>query len=503
MPVIEHLMTKLDSLLILVNSMDTAEKRYFQINTKMHEGKKDYKILFDLILQSGLSIDLIKTKFKKHKPEGSFEVACNHLYNLLIDKLSARDSEKEVEFQVLKAYQQARFLFRRNVFDDAFQLIEKYKQIALEYELFSQFLLLAKLEVRFHNQLEFKEIDETKLVKLQSKIESVSRQQRAIENHTGLYNLISIRQSKQGIVRNETEKEKLNDLAFNELQAVSGQIKNSFEAQKLHLLFQSAYFMKTANPKSSLKVYYELNELFENNRKLWGNPPYFYLNHVKGILNNLRWFGKYEEMPFFIDKMKGLLTQYSSGKIFIQNLIYLFESLILTDQRKYAEALQHLESQVAELTEKIASQPFVSRSELALQQSTVYFWNHDYKRATKIIRPILTAGKPFLQVPQVKTMRYINMLIHLEQNDFDYLDSEIRSFERSLKKKEKLVRSEEILLNVVRLCCRQTNLTKKMRYIKEQIHSLLELKHDPYENQFLRTFDFIQWMETKIKQPST
>ncbi len=48
-------MSKLDSLIILINSMDTAEKRYFQINTKMHEGKKDYQILFDLIHQSGSS----------------------------------------------------------------------------------------------------------------------------------------------------------------------------------------------------------------------------------------------------------------------------------------------------------------------------------------------------------------------------------------------------------------------------------------------------------------
>jgi hypothetical protein len=492
-------MSKLDSLLLLINSMDTVEKRYFQINTKMHEGKKDYQILFGLIDQSGLSMEMVKTKFKKHKPEGSFDITCNHLYNLLVDKLSAKDSEKEIEFQVLKAYQQAKFLFKRNLFDDAFQLIEKYKPLALEFELFSQFLLLAKLEIRFYNQQEFKDADENKLVKLQSKIESVSRQQRAIENHTGLYNLISIRQAKQGIVRNEAEKEKLNDLAFNELQAVSGQIKNSFEAQKLHLLFQSAYFMKTANPKSSLKVYYELNELFENNRKLWGNPPYFYLNHLKGILNNLRWFGKYGEMPFFIDKIKRLLIEYPSGKIFIQNLIYLFESLILTDQQKYREALLHLENQETELNEKTASQPFISRAELALQQATVYFWNQEYKKAGKIIRPLLNAGKPFLQIPQIKTMRYINMLIHFEQNDFDYLDSEIRSFERSPKKKEKLFRSEEIILNVIRLCSRQTSFQKKTKYIEDQIKTLQELKNDPYENQFLRSFDFIHWMEITLK----
>ena len=488
-------MSKLDSLIVLINSMDTADKRYFQLNTKMYEGKKDYQLLFEFIHQSGLTTDSVKTNFKKHRPEGSFEITCNHLYHLLLNKLSVKDAEKEVEFQVFKAYQQAKFLEKRNLFDDAFQLIEKHKAIALEFELFSHFLLLAKLEIRFHHQLEFNDIDENKLVKLQAKIESVSRQQRAIENHTGLYDLISIRQIKQGTIRNEAEKEKLNDLAFNELQAVSGQVKNSFEAQKLHLLFQSAYFMKTANPKSSLKVYYELNELFENNRKLWGDPPYLYLNHLKGILDNLRWFGHYDGMPFFIDKMKSLLSGQNQAKSYIQNLIFLFESLILTDQQKYEEALNHLEKQVSELTEKNTSLPYVFRAEVVLQLATVYFWNQEFKKLFRIIRPLLNVGKPFLQLPQVKTIRFMNMLIHLEQNNFDYLDSEIRSFERALKKKNKLFRSEEIMLNVIKLCNRQTDRKKKAKFIEEQIRTLQGLKHDPYENQLLKTFDFIHWLE--------
>lgn len=491
-------MTKLDSLLILINSMDSAEKRYFQMNTKMHEGKKDYNLLFDLIQQSDATTDTIKTKYKKQKPNASLEITCIHLYNLLLEKLSRKDAEKDIELQILKAYQQAKFLFNRNLYSDAYQIIEKYKTIALEFEFFSPYLMLAKLEIRLYNQLEFIDMNENTLVKLQSKIDSVSRQQRAIENHTGLYNLISIRQIKEGTIRSEAEKEKLNDLAFNELQAVSGQTKNSFEAQKLHLLFQSAYFMKTANPKSSLKVYYELNELFENNHNLWGNPPHLYLNHLKGILNNLRWFGHYSEMPFFIEKMKVVLYNQPLGKNFIQNLIYLFESLILTDQQKYKEALVHLEKQGIELLEKSTSQPFVSRAELVLQISTVYFWNKEYKKALKIIRPLLNVGKPFLQFSQIKTIRFLNILIHYELNDFDYLDSEIRSFERDLVKRNKYFKSEEIILKGIKQCSKENNREKSIKNMREQIEKLEQLKTDPFENHLLKTFGFIHWFKTKL-----
>ncbi len=495
-------MSKLDSLIVLINSMDSADKRYFGLHSQLYEGEKDYLLLYQLILKSALDADLVKSTFKKMRPKASFEITCNHLYQSLLDKLSAKDTETEAEFLVLKAYQQARFLFKRNLCNESLLLIRKFKKLALEYELFSHFLLLAKLEIRIYNQLGFDQMNEDELVRKQSKIESVSRQQRAIENHTGLYNLISLRQIKQGPVRNETEKEKLNDLAFNELQAISGQNKDSFEARKLHLLFQSAYFIKTVNPKSSLKVYYELNELFENNRKLWGNPPFFYLNHIHGILNNLRWFGNYQEMPYFLEKLKALLSEFSSAQYNIQPLIFIFESLILTDQKLYDEALNHLNQELDGIAERMANLTFATQAEIALQAAVVYFWNRNYKLALKMIRPILNAGKPFNQLPQTKPVRFLNILIHCELGDQDYLESEIRSVERDLKKRGKPLKSEEIILKSVLLMLNEMDLRKRNKKLQKHKETLLYLKNNPFEQQLLSSFDYIVWIESRINPAS-
>lgn len=493
-------MSKLDSLIVLINSMDNADKRYFGLHSKIYEGEKDYQLLYQIIQKSNFDADSVKTEFRKLRPKASFEITSNHLYQALLEKLSAKDTESEIEFQLLKAYQQARFLFKRNLPQESLNLIRRFKPVALENELFSHFLLLAKLEIRIFDQLEFEQIDEDTLVKMQSKIESVSRQQRAIENHTGLYNLISLRQIKQGAVRNEAEKTKLNDLAFNELQAVSGQNKDSFEAQKLHLLFQSAYFMKTANPKSSLKVYYELNDLFENNRKLWGNPPYFYISHIHGILNNLRWFGNYNEMPYFIDKLKNLQKEFPTAGATIQPLIFRFESLILTDQHLFTDALLHLQKSPEELTEKYLGLSFPSQAEVALQTATVHFFTGNFKQALKIIRPVLNAGKPFSELPQIKPVRLLNILIHCELNDFDYLESEIRSFERDLKKQNKLFKSEKIILKSVRLIMKENDRARLKKLLQEQKVHLISLKDDPYERQLLNSFDYVFWLETKEKR---
>jgi len=492
-------MSKLNSVIVLINSMDSADKRYFGLHSKVYGGKKDYQLLYQIIQKTTHDADSVKAEFRKIRPNASFEITCDHLYQTLLDNLSSKDTDTEIEFQVLKAYQQARFLNKRNLFDESLQLIRKFKDVALDFELFSPFLLLAKLEIRIYNQLEFDRVDEDTLIRKQAKIESVSRQQRAIENHTGLYNLISLRQTKQGPVRNEDEKTKLNDLAFNELQAISGQNKNSFEAQKLHLLFQSAYFMKMANPKSSLKVYYELNELFENNRKLWGNPPSFYLSHISGILKNLRWFGNYAEMPYFIEKLRNMLGEFPSAKNNIQPLIFIFESLILTDQKRYAEALNHLNQLNKEMEELLPALTFATRAEVALQTAVVHFWNASYRQAMKVIRPVLNVGKPFCQLPQTKPIRFMNILICCEQKDNDFLESEIRSFERELRKRGKPLKSEEIILKSVHLIVNEPDLKIRNKKLQRQKESLQELKNNPFERQLLNAFDFISWMETKIR----
>jgi hypothetical protein len=94
-------------------------------------------------------------------------------------------------------------------------------------------------------------------------------------------------------------------------------------------------------------------------------------------------------------------------------------------------------------------------------------------------------------------MRFLNILIHFELNDFDYLESEIRSFERDLKKKNVLFKTEEIILKGIKQYNREADPVKKQNGLLLMRDKLILLKEDPYENQLLKTFDLIYWLEQK------
>jgi hypothetical protein len=202
-------------------------------------------------------------------------------------------------------------------------------------------------------------------------------------------------------------------------------------------------------------------------------------------------------MPFFISKMKMLLANLS-GDRYVLCLVCLFESLILTDQGKFSEALNHLEINGSEWIEKSAALPFGSRLEMNLQIATVYFWNKEFKKALKIISSLLNAGKPFMQLPLIKTLRFLNILIHHELENIDYIESEIRSFERDLLKRKKLYKSEKIILKGIKQCSNESHQPRRNLILTRQIEKLKELKDDPYENQLIESFDFIYWFETKL-----
>lgn len=466
----------------------------------MYSAHKDYQVLYRLLQLPKANAESVKAAFKKQRPNAGFDISCHHLYRLIVKNLIAFESEKDIENVLFKNLQECKLLFQRNLYDDCFRQIEKSKKLSLKHEKFSIFCQFARVELQLLNQLEFNNISEEELVKRQSKLESVSRQQRAIDNHYSLYNIIRHRQMNQGPTSNDAEKEKLNDLAFNELQANIGQIKNSFEANKIHLLFQSSYFMMTANPRSSLKVYYELNELFELNKHHWASPPVFYLYHIQGILQNLRVFKQFDEMPYFIERVNEIAKSDSKAENLVKHLAFIFESYMFTDQQRYAEALQHLERYQNISSEIQSNLPLSSYAELVFQIALVRYKNKQLREAMNNLRSILNRGKSIHQLAIYPSIRLFWVIIHFDLKDFDFLLYEIRSFERELGQITGAKQTERLILSLIKKLINTNDQEKQKLLIQKAITELENRMNNPTEYLRITSLDLINWLYSKIKK---
>ena len=56
-------MAKFDELVLLVNSLSKAEKRYFKLFSSIQEGDKNYLTVFSLIEKGKLDRDQLKEEF--------------------------------------------------------------------------------------------------------------------------------------------------------------------------------------------------------------------------------------------------------------------------------------------------------------------------------------------------------------------------------------------------------------------------------------------------------
>ena len=258
--------------------------------------------------------------------------------------------------------------------------------------------------------------------------------------------------------------------------------------------------MMMGNPRSSLKVYYELNDLFESNKQLWASPPVFYLYHIQGILHNLRIFGQLDEMPYFIERAREIIKSDNSAGNLVNYLVFLFESFILTDQNQYSKALIHLDKSKNMISDIQANLPLASYAELVLQTAFVRYKNKQFREATKELRSIINLGKPMHQLAVYPSIRLLMAMIRFDLRDFEFLSYEIRSLERELKQLPGQKRSERLILELIKKLVNTNNQKKQVQLLKESILDLEELIKNPNENLRIKSLDMIGWLKMNLKK---
>lgn len=81
-------MKRVDSVISLIYSLSKSEKKHFSLQVIKDKEEKDYLVIYDIIIKSKQpNGNTVKEEFYRRKPNGSFEVSIQYLYEKLTDTL--------------------------------------------------------------------------------------------------------------------------------------------------------------------------------------------------------------------------------------------------------------------------------------------------------------------------------------------------------------------------------------------------------------------------------
>ncbi|MES1249741.1 MAG: hypothetical protein ABUL46_03610, partial [Chitinophaga rupis] len=489
------------SLVKLVRSLSSSEKRHFALQSKMQSGAKEYLLLFELMdTFKNPDIQQLRAEFKQRSPRGSWENTCAYLSSLLIDSLVRAKKEKDVQFELLHQLQEIKILKERSLDQEAFKQAKKLQQKAARHQQHWIEYYCYRYELQYYSDNNFTGLNDDRLVKLQMKGKDILKSLHHIHDHYSLYELLHYRLIHTGKVVSEEGKKKLNDLMLSEMVLVAGRSK-SFISQKLHLLFQSFFFTVISDYHSALKSFHQLNELLEKNFAFLDNPPLDYLSALNGIIESLRMLGNDTEIGYYLDKINNLdQSNYPEYFRYLVRKTYCTQKILTLLQAGQPEQARVLVDSIPpDVFDNYTMVDEEKQSELYFYCSLVFFHLRQWKKAHLFIREIMNQLKLPEQLLISKAIRLLNIIIYYEKGELLHLEYEIRAYRRAFIQ-SKLMKIEKLVFKVMDLSSANKRFLLLPAGQKKFLRELDAVVKDKYEQQLLKFFDLAGWIQRTVEK---
>lgn len=495
-------MAKIDSLFQLVQSLTKAEKRHFKLYTSLQQGSKEYLHLFKLIEKEN-DLTKVKKTFASSKSKSSYESSSKYLYKVIIDSLLQLKSAADKTSRLANSLMRARILFEKSLYEDGFRLLEKIQRDAAKNEEFIIQLWATQIELYYLSNLNFHTVTEKFLIEKQMKIDELLKYQKNIYQHTALYELLRHRLMYKGGVRTKEQKDELNDLVLSELNFNSNPLADTFESEKIHLLFQSYYFITINDYKSALKTFYELNDLLKDHKHLWIERPIDYLSTIEGILDSLLSIKQYKEIQLFLKTLNKIEIKSTYFDVMVQRVrfIYTIAGYLNNGEFEKAEKLKEQFEEV--LFKRIQYLDLSKQAEVYLYTAIIFIGKGDMNKAHQALNKILLESTLYNALPSYRTFRLLHLLVHFELGNHDYIEYETRSLKRTFHNDfKKSYQIEKIVFRFLQYKILPSSF-KAREIIWKKFEQLFEKSEkDRYEMQLLKIFDFVAWIKAKLLRKS-
>lgn len=490
----------------LVKSLSKSEKRFFKLNSSLQSGDKNYLKIFDAIEkqqvynEEALKIEFRNETFIKHLPSEK-----NHLYKLILKSLRSFYSEQSISSLLKQEIKNVEILFNKALYKECEKFVSRAKEIAANHEKFYYWYELISWQKKLLEEAYEEGEFSTNLDELVEEEEMVIAKLRNLAEYQVVYSKINLIFRSGGFTRNEQERKVVDSIADYHL--IKG--KNtaiSTRATSMCYYIKGLCAATTRNYEDSFQFFNRTRQILENNPKIMEDSPQRYVMTLFHLLRCYIDNYDFKNAQKSIQDLRELLGKKGFNSVDITVRIFANCYNQELNLLHYMGEMQQSVDLIPEIDQgKLAFSDKISKEQeliLSYNKAYSYFGIGDYKKALSYLNEVLNDNEQNLRQDIYSFSRLLNLVLHYELENYDFLEYVIKSTNRYLSKYERDYKIEDVLIKYIRKLSKVSNSKATLDIFSAMSIEVNSLMQDHQERVVLEFFNIEAWIDSKINKTS-
>ncbi len=492
-----------DILFQLIHSLEKSEKRNFKLYIQRNSGKKDLKIieLFDALEKMNEYDEplLLKRLSSIKKPQLSNTKT--HLYKQLLASLRLIKTQESIDLQLHEQLDHARILYNKGLYLQSLKILEKVKELAIEYNQDSFLIQVISLEKKIEI-LHITRSMQDRADRLSAEADEINEKRRMITRLSNLALQLYSWYIKNGHARNEKDEAGIN--AFFKTQLPPDAYKQTGFYERLYLYQSYCWY---AFIRQDFLMYYRYTQkwvdLFHEEKIMIGVDTGHYIKGMHNLLNahfDLRNYKKFattlQQFQKFADSE--VANRHDNNRI--QTFVYinsarLNQHIILGTFKEGLSLVTHVEDKLNEYA------LYLDRHRILVfnyKIATLYFGAANYEKCIDYLRKIINDHVDLRNDLQCYA-RLLHLIAHYELGNADIIEHLIKSVYRFMAKMENLTVIEEETFKFLRRTFHLSSDKLKQEFEKF-LNTIKAFEHSRFETRAFAYLDLVSWLESKLQE---
>ena len=490
-----------DALFLLIQSLESSEKRNFKLFVKRNSGSSELKIiqLFDALEKMDeYDEDLLLKKNPSIQKQQLSNLKA-HLYRELLTSLRLLKQENNIDIQIHEQLDFARILYNKGLYHQSLRILEKIKELAKSNNQVTYLLQVLFLEKKIEG-LHITRSMQDRADSLAAEVDDTNSRLAMIGVLSNLSLQLYSWYIKNGLARNSNDTASLDILYNNGVLEASKDCKGFYE--RLYRYQCKCWY---AFIVQDLIMYYRYCQkwvdLFHHEPKMIDIETAHYIKGMHNLMSahfDLGNYLKFQETICSFEKFSQTPIVQQNHNNLIQVFVYI----------QIAKLNQHFME--GSFTEGLKDVPLIEEKlkeyELYLDRhrilvfyykiASLYFGSGDFDKSIDFLNKIIN-WKVDLRTDLQCYARLVHLIAHYELGNYEILEYLLKSVYRFMSKMENLSTVEVAVFAFIRYSFRLS--PKELRpEFEKLLLQLKELEHDRFETRAFMYLDIISWLESKI-----